>query len=542
MARAGSKHISRQNLRLVNDKPLINYVLEKAIEQPSSDIVVSTDSQEISEFSKTFGAKVIMRPKNLTDDDTPIEKIVYHVLTKLLNNGFTYENCLVLHPHFPLIKKKTIQKFLYKLSNSIETIYGFYESDDEQFIKLSNSQNFPKLKKSDISVVQKKKIVSFKCKNFLKNKNFQKPSFGIKLSDSEIFSLTSYHDFGLLEKILTAKKILVRVHASEKMGLGHVYNMLTVLNNIRNEEIFILIEKNNNLAIKKFKEHLYDVRTFSTNHQLYEIIKKIKPDIIFNDILNTEKSYMQNIKKSNAFVVNFEDLGPGRKYADLVFNPIFNSKSFSKNEFFGYNYACVRDEFRIWKRAEIRKNAKNVFISFGGTDPENLTFRTMEIINKLNLTHLNFFIILGFGYSKKQYLEKLIANMKKNGFRIKTIEKSDFIAKYAIDADFAITSNGRTVFELAALNIPLISISVNSREEQHTFVKSTHTGYYLNSNQINEKQISSAIQKMLNFQNRTRITEKLQKIDLLSGTHRVIEIIFDEYEKFNKSRREKILS
>ena len=105
--------------------------------------------------------------------------------------------------------------------------------------------------------------------------------------------------------------------------------------------------------IKKFKEHLYDVRTFSTNNQLYEIIQKIKPDIIFNDILNTEKTYMQIIKKTNAFIVNFEDLGPGRKHANLVFNPIFNSKSFSKNEFFGYNYACVRDEFRIWKKTEI---------------------------------------------------------------------------------------------------------------------------------------------------------------------------------------------
>ena len=33
---------------------------------------------------------------------------------------------------------------------------------------------------------------------------------------------------------------------------------------------------------------------------------------------------MQIIKKTNAFIVNFEDLGPGRKHANLVFNPIFN--------------------------------------------------------------------------------------------------------------------------------------------------------------------------------------------------------------------------
>ena len=535
MARAGSKNISRQNLRLVNDKPLINYVLEKTLKIKDTDLVVSTDSQEIAEFSKTFGAKVILRPKNLTDDDTPIEKIAYHALTQLTGNGIYYENCLVLHPHFPLIKKETIQKFLSNLKNSVETIFGFYESEDEQFIKINDSKDFPKLTKSKTFVVQKKKIVSFKCKNFLKNKNFQKPSFGIRLSNSEIFAPSSYHDFGLLEKIFTAKKIIVRVHASEKIGLGHVYNMLTILNNIRNEEILILTQKNNYLAIKKFKEHLYNVKTFSNEIDFFKIVKNTKPDILFNDILNTEKNYINSLKKLNIFVVNFEDLGPGRKYANLVFNPIFNSKSNTKNEFFGHNFACVRDEFRIWKRTNIRKDVKNILITFGGTDPENLTIRTMKIINKLKLTNYNFFLILGYGYSNKKNLMKLIKNMKNDGFKIKIIEKSDFITKYAIESDFAITSNGRTVFELAALNIPLISISVNSREEQHTFVKSTNTGYYLNSNQINEKQISKLIQKMFSYKTRLQFTENLKKIDLLSGTHKVIKIIFDEYEKFRIS-------
>ncbi|SVD09271.1 uncharacterized protein METZ01_LOCUS362125, partial [marine metagenome] len=89
---------------------------------------------------------------------------------------------------------------------------------------------------------------------------------------------------------------------------------------------------------------------------------------------------MKKLKKTNSFLVNFEDLGEGRKYADLIFNPIFNtaSKNFKiltrshkklKNEFFGSDYACVRDEFRMWKREGQSREVKNILISFGGADP-----------------------------------------------------------------------------------------------------------------------------------------------------------------------------
>ena len=50
MARKGSRDsISRQNLRLVNDKPLIHYVLQTALNFHDADVFVSTDSEEIKD-------------------------------------------------------------------------------------------------------------------------------------------------------------------------------------------------------------------------------------------------------------------------------------------------------------------------------------------------------------------------------------------------------------------------------------------------------------------------------------------------------------
>ena len=89
----------------------------------------------------------------------------------------------------------------------------------------------------------------------------------------------------------------------------------------------------NKLGYKKFQEHLYQVNFFKNDSQLFEVIKKFQPHMIFNDILDTSINYIKKLKKEKIFVVNFEDLGDGRRYADLVFNPIYHSNKNNSNEY-----------------------------------------------------------------------------------------------------------------------------------------------------------------------------------------------------------------
>ncbi len=46
--------------------------------------------------------------------------------------------------------------------------------------------------------------------------------------------------------------------------------------------------------------------------------------------------------------------------------------------FFGSNYACVRDEFRMWPTIKPKKIVSNILIMFGGTDPTNKTIQTLK--------------------------------------------------------------------------------------------------------------------------------------------------------------------
>lgn len=324
---------------------------------------------------------------------------------------------------------------------------------------------------------------------------------------------------------MNKRRILVRVDGSNLIGLGHVYNMLTVLERFKKDDVLIVMRTKKSLGIEKFKKEKFNVKCFSKKDELKKIIEKFEPHLIFNDLLNTTVSYMKFLKKFNTLLINFEDLGRGRKYANLVFNPIYYSSS-SKKEFFGHKYACVRSEFRKSKNKRVYKNVKKIVITFGGTDPTNKTKNMIKIINDFKLTSIQFNFILGLGYSHKKEIKKIAKKMNSDGYKINIIEKTDNISKYVKDCDFAITSNGRTVFELAAMEIPMISIAVNQREKQHSFVRYSKSGYHINSPlKLDSKKILFNFDKMTDVKNRKRFIKNMKKADLLHGIDRVAEKI-----------------
>ena len=69
LARGGSKGVPGKNIKLLNNKPLIQYPIEAALKTKNIDrVYVSTDSEEISNISRNFGVSIIERPPYLATD------------------------------------------------------------------------------------------------------------------------------------------------------------------------------------------------------------------------------------------------------------------------------------------------------------------------------------------------------------------------------------------------------------------------------------------------------------------------------------------
>jgi len=104
-ARGGSKGIPRKNLAPLLGKPLLAYTIEAArASQFLTDIVVSTEDQEIGTVSRDWGAQVpFYRPAELATDKALSVPVVLHALREMEQiTSKPYDIVVMLQPTSPL--------------------------------------------------------------------------------------------------------------------------------------------------------------------------------------------------------------------------------------------------------------------------------------------------------------------------------------------------------------------------------------------------------------------------------------------------------
>lgn len=79
-ARGGSKGIPRKNIQEFCGKPLIFWSIQQAKQAGCERIYVSTDDDEIANLSRSFGAEIVSRPKELSGDRATSEVAILHAL------------------------------------------------------------------------------------------------------------------------------------------------------------------------------------------------------------------------------------------------------------------------------------------------------------------------------------------------------------------------------------------------------------------------------------------------------------------------------
>ena len=100
-ARSGSKGLKDKNIIELCGKPLIAYSIEAAVNTNLFDrVIVSTDSEFYAKISRQYGADVLMRGEELSNDNST----TYMVLEDILKNKIldTYDYFVLLQPTSPM--------------------------------------------------------------------------------------------------------------------------------------------------------------------------------------------------------------------------------------------------------------------------------------------------------------------------------------------------------------------------------------------------------------------------------------------------------
>ena len=208
----GTKNVSKQNLRLVNGKPLLYYVLNTAKSCTNCHTVVSTDSDEIAEYVKFFGGSVIKRSKACSTQHASTEMVIEEFLRK-----YTCDYVVLIQATNLFVKTEHLDKAIKKIINNskkYDTLLSVVSNRYLIWKKKKNNCIFPinynykkRLRSQDAQTdeyVENGSFYIFKTRGFFKNKNrlFGKITY-FEMPKESIFEVDDKEDLMITKKLIT---------------------------------------------------------------------------------------------------------------------------------------------------------------------------------------------------------------------------------------------------------------------------------------------------------------------------------------------------
>ncbi|MBD5448600.1 MAG: acylneuraminate cytidylyltransferase [Lachnospiraceae bacterium] len=533
-ARGGSKGIPRKNVRLMNGRPLIAYAIRTALRtEMITDVLVSTDDEEIADISGMYGAKVIQRPAHLAGDDVTLDPVIHHAVECYEKENGNVDVVITMQPTSPLLRAETFDLALHSFFEmNVDTMISavnrphlsWGEKDGTYFPlyeKRLNRQYLPKhLMETGAFVITKREFVT-EHSRLGKNINLY------EVPEDESVDIDDYADWTICEMRLNCRKIVIRTDGYPEIGLGHIYRSILLFDNLTEHEVVIVVSEKSGLGMEKLDKRFIRYKVVQDDAAFVELLKQERPDVLINDILDTSEAYMLSVKPWAERVVNIEDMGEGGHLADAVINALYEKGGAEEQYFWGHRYYCLRDEFLITEPKPFSGEVRQVLVVFGGTDPGRYTEKVLHVIRSMPADlPIIYQFVLGLGFNRDEEFAKAVAQCEQD---IRVIKDVKVISTYMAESDIAISSQGRTMYELATMKVPTIILAQNDRETTHEFGYMKNGFINLgNGSEVEEDTLRETLLWLIHTpQIRRQMKESMEKLNLSGGIRRVKRIILE---------------
>jgi CMP-N-acetylneuraminic acid synthetase/spore coat polysaccharide biosynthesis predicted glycosyltransferase SpsG len=533
-ARGGSKGIPRKNLRPLAGKPMIFYSIAACLKAKSIDqVFVSTDDEEIALFAQRFGATVLMRDLELADDLSTLDPVIVHATEQVESElGVSASIIVTVQPTSPLIISEDIDRCVefFSSSKGLDSVLSVV--DDRHLCWTLDEGNATPAYEERVNRQQLKPnyretgaVIACTRNQLILGTRIGSNVALLEVPQMRSFDIDNFSDFYLCESILNRKRIVFAVVGYFEVGLGHAYRAIMLAHEFVQYDLVFVCEEKSNLAKEQIEKFNYRVVSCADG-ELSDSIIALAPDLVVNDILDTDGDYIDALKGAGIKVVNFEDLGAGSKKADLVINALYPNPMPYGHIKSGAEYFCLRDEFLHRPIDSEKDEVRNILVTFGGVDEGDLTGRVLSLIapwcieNSIKIT-----VVLGPGYAHQNTLGDILMELDLRW--VDVVSNTTRISEFMMNADIAVTSGGRTVLELAALDVPMVVICQNKREQSHTFASSQNgiinLGY---RGDAKDQEILSAVSSLAKDRELySSVKKRLIEFDLSKGKQRVCNLI-----------------
>lgn len=342
---------------------------------------------------------------------------------------------------------------------------------------------------------------------------------------------------------------MFRVDGAQHLGLGHIMRCIAFAQRLRNKglkPIFVIRDYEKKIA-ELICQYEYPVLTIPPDSSLAldasltsNYASQYKINLIITDLSNKDfmanqdeyAKYLQGLKNCCKFLITMDGLNYISYPSDIVIIPYYGGekkqhKSSNNTKFLlGPSYFIFRKEFieAAKIKREIKKAAKNILITMGGSDPCGLSLKTVKALNKLNIRSLNLRIVIGIAFKSnlKQSIARALGNFKGT---YEFFMGSDNMAELMLWSDLIISNGGLTKYEMAVTGTPGIVIAQDEIEAQRAkeFEKAGTVLYLGSIDEVDESAIAEATAQLLkNYELRSHMSVRGRIVVDGRGIERVI--------------------
>lgn len=526
-ARAGSKGIPNKNVRLVGGHPLVYYAIKNALDSGLVDrVVVTTDSDQVRVIAKQMGAEVRCRDAALCADDVTLDAVIADAVPA--DGGWDY--VVTMQPTSPTLRRETLDAAIRRaIDEGLDTLISVVNeprlswgvSEDGKvrpnYAARLNRQWLPAdYAETGAFVVSRASVVTSKTRIGERVGVFE-------VSPEEGIDVDTFDDLRCVAAHLERERVAIYVNGNNKRGIGHIYRALEMADEFYTKpDIYYDANQTDPKVFGRTTHNLVGVDGIA---DLFQRVRGQDYTLFINDILTTSIDYMiglRSVLPEGCKVVNFEDDGEGTTKADLVFNALY-AEDDTPNVRAGEKYYIASKTFLFYEPIEIKEKVGRVFVSFGGADPQNYSDRLLAIVAGDPERYSKYRFTVALGRAKLNVKEL----MKYNGLpNVEVLYDVANMPELMSSCDVAVTSRGRTGYELAILGVPSIAMAQNRREEKHGFVSNENGFTYLGLNPPDEI-IKSNLDMYLGLSReaRLRFQGMLLSHNLRDGRRRVMSLI-----------------
>ena len=475
-ARGGSKGIPGKNLRLLAGRPLLRHTLDRLAGWcPVERIVVSTDDEQIAAVARGR-ATVHDRSAELSGDRATLDDVLVEIAGWLRDRGASDSDIvLTLQPTSPFLRPATILRAAALVRDGAASVLTVRDDRHLRWGRDERGQPVPLFEERvnrqwlPETWAETGGVIGARLGRILETgSRIQAPVALLEVDPVEGLDIDDYAHWAVAEHYAGRRSIVIRADASRESGMGHVYRALALANELASHAPVLATRCDGpfELGADFLARTAYEVRRLRGDEGFVELCADLRPDITILDVLDTSEAFVDAVASRSGFVVSFEDLGPGARRADLVVNDLYTDFLPAESHWYGVEHAVLAPAFeRTTPRPECEDGVERVLVTFGGTDPGNLTVKALQ-----GLAHLGFAgrvtVILGPGYAHDE------PDPRSHALAGEVLRDVANMAEAMRSADLALTSGGRTVTELMTVGVPTVVMCQNMRELRHTHASS----------------------------------------------------------------------